>query len=188
MTASIVLITIRSLLDNSPYKHEPHQADHPEFNKYVQYSTWKSLLLDHVSTESEPVAKAFLQNHVSKHGTNMICELRRQAKASTGSGHLTSPYGQTAHADWEGTLRDVGKLVDECRTVEASRHAILAPQTPQQTVNSPCSMLVSGNNLAPIEAAKPLRTPSSTSPLLPQPDDTGKPSLLKRKHEVVDLN
>lgn len=35
MTIEAILITIRSLLDNQPYLHEPNQRDSPSFSKYA---------------------------------------------------------------------------------------------------------------------------------------------------------
>jgi hypothetical protein len=182
-----VLITIRSLLDNSPYKHEPHQSDNPGFNKYVQYTTWKSLLLDYVNNERDPAAKAFLQRHISKSGTNMIHELQRQAKASNGFKQLRSPYGDTANVNYERTIQDVIRLVDECRTAEAARQALLAPPRPQQSDKNPSSISPDETQLSPMEVAKSQLKLASISTPSPQSDNTGVPSPLKRKHEFVDL-
>ena len=129
-----VLITIRSLLDNSPYKHEPNQRDNPNFNQYVQYTTWQSLLLDHVKNERDDVAKAFLEKHISQTGKDIIDELKRQAHANANANltHLVSPYRQyggsrseAPKVNYEDLLKEVVKLVDQCTTAEAGRQAVL---------------------------------------------------------------
>ena len=134
-----VLITIRSLLDNSPYKHEPSQKDNPNFNQYVQYTTWQSLLLDHVNNEGDAIAKAFLEKHISRNGTDIIDELKRQANANAHLKQLVSPYGQYGgnhreppKVNYEGLLKEVVKMVDQCKTAESSRQAVVVRPTPEQ--------------------------------------------------------
>lgn len=41
MNVNSILITIRSLLDNKPYLHEPNGQDDPSFNTYVRYASWR---------------------------------------------------------------------------------------------------------------------------------------------------
>ncbi|MCJ1261063.1 hypothetical protein MMC22_000927 [Lobaria immixta] len=145
MTIETVLITIRSLLDNSPYKHEPKQNDNPNFNQYVQYTTWQSLLLDYVKNEGDVVAKAFLEKHISQNGSNIIDELKRQANANARLKQLVSPYSQycgnrneTPKVNYETLLKEVVKLVDQCKTAEDSRQAVLArPSLEQIDTNTP---------------------------------------------------
>lgn len=92
MTIEGVLITIRSLLDNKPYLHEPNQRDSATSNRYVQYNTWRWLLLDYVVHERDADAKAFLNSYIRQHGVNMISELERQLYANYGGKELTTPY------------------------------------------------------------------------------------------------
>lgn len=100
MTCHSVLVTIRSLLDEQPYLHEPGQKDHPGFNDYVRYTTWRWLLLDYVDRETDPAACAWLQCYLRRHGPEMLGELRRQARVATAAaagspdtlGCLRTPY------------------------------------------------------------------------------------------------
>lgn len=105
-----VLITIRSLLDSQPYKHEPGCSDHPEFNKYVQYSTWRCLLLDYLERETVEPAKAFLQKHLRDQGAKMLQEVRRQEKANSTLTQFINPYiyGRPLPTpDYPGLIRDL---------------------------------------------------------------------------------
>lgn len=86
MRCNSVLITIRSLLDNQPYCHEPNQRDNPAFNDYVRYATWRWLLLDYLDRETNPAARRWLRRYVRRHGSEMLAELRRQARAAEGGG------------------------------------------------------------------------------------------------------
>lgn len=194
MTIETVLITIRSLLDNSPYKHEPHQKDNPSFNQYVQYMSWKSLLLDYFNNERDSIAKEFLQRHIAKNGTNMINELQRQVKANVGLKHLKSPYIQTTNINYEGVLHDVIKLVDQCKTLEASRTAILAPMIQQGDApiiqqGDICAALLKTerSQQSPMDFAESQRKLALTNHPSPQSEDAGVSSPLKRKREIIDL-
>lgn len=170
-----MLITIRSLLDNSPYKHEPNQRDNPSFNQYVQYASWKSLLLDYFNKERDPTASEFLQKHITKNGANIISAIQGQAKANPGSKHLSSPYSQTTKVNYESVLHDVIKLVEQCRTLEQRRLAILAPP-PEKTSDLTLSMT-------------PADIPSLELVGSPSPPSAGavSSSPLKRKYAVIDL-
>ena len=112
MTIETILRTLRSLLDNKPYTHEPHQADRPQFSAYVRYHSWRWLLLDYLERERDGEAKAWLEKYVSKHGRDMIAELegqKREARASTGATTMASPYApQARHAvDYDRLLADL---------------------------------------------------------------------------------
>lgn len=81
-TSVEVLLTIRSLLDNEPFRHEPKQGDCPVFNDYVRYATWQSLLFDYINNEREPDCRKFLLGYAGTHGTHMLSELEKQERAS----------------------------------------------------------------------------------------------------------
>ncbi|KAG8162414.1 hypothetical protein KVR01_008179 [Diaporthe batatas] len=85
MTCHAVLITIRSLLDDEPFKHEPDEnnntgVNNPEFNNYVEYRTWISLLTDYLwpRREANPEARAWLDRYVCKNGPKMLREYSKQ--------------------------------------------------------------------------------------------------------------
>ncbi|MCJ1479414.1 hypothetical protein MMC13_008099 [Lambiella insularis] len=212
MTIETVLITIRSLLDNSPYKHEPHQADNTDFNQYVQYTSWKSLLLDYVNNESDAVAKAFLEKHISQNGPDIIHELKRQTIENTELKHLISPYNQYGESrskapqvNYKGLLTEIVDLVEQCTTAEADRQALLLidpsleqidTSNPSMTINeietkprkdseiSPAEPLSS--NFSPVQSAM---SQQKTGPIpnLPLPSSiTAGSSSLKRKYGVID--
>jgi hypothetical protein len=179
LTLCQVLITIRSLLDNSPYKHEPHQGDHPNFNKYVQYASWKSLLLDYVNNERNPKAKAFLQKYITENGTNILNELQRQTKANTHLNLTPLPYGLNGAVNYLGTMRDVMKMVNQCTTLETRRLESVIT-SPQETDQHDSSLIPNAISLSPpTEVARPQCQVMSP--------DTPDPSPLKRKREVIDL-
>ncbi|CAJ2499810.1 Uu.00g026630.m01.CDS01 [Anthostomella pinea] len=132
----VFLITIRSLLDNEPYKHEPGQRNHAEYNKYVEYTTWRSLLLDYLRNEIAESAKAFLQKHVRERGPRMIQELRRQQTANARAKHFTSPYGvrsgkSTVDSDYAGLIRDLTDAVSRTTAdVTPTAAADVLPEQP----------------------------------------------------------
>ncbi|KAI1743324.1 ubiquitin-conjugating enzyme/RWD-like protein [Xylaria scruposa] len=67
LSIRIVLLSIRALLDNEPYRHEPNCGNHPKYNEFVQYITWRVLLLDHLKYETDGPMKTFLRNFVRAH-------------------------------------------------------------------------------------------------------------------------
>ena len=115
MTIESVLITVRSLLDNNPYFHEPKQRDNPAFNSYVQYNSWRWLLLDYLDREGDPDAQAFLQDYVREHGAEMVKELERQSLANNGTKVLSSPYkrGASQRPDFQKLLCELKRVVSQ---------------------------------------------------------------------------
>ncbi|KAI9667179.1 MAG: ubiquitin-conjugating enzyme E2 Ze [Alyxoria varia] len=94
---TVVLITIRSLLDKEPFKHEPGQKNDPGFNKYVEYATWQYLLLDYLDRESDPELRQFLFQYVQRNGDKAKQELQKQSMRHGGYGsdkELVNRYGR----------------------------------------------------------------------------------------------
>ena len=51
MDIEYIFRIIQSLLDNSPYQHEPHQKDNKEFNDFVSYYSLTYLLIDYLTNQ-----------------------------------------------------------------------------------------------------------------------------------------
>lgn len=126
-----MLITIRSLLDDEPYKHEPDQDNNPEFNRFVQYSTWKCLLLDYLAKETDPTAKALLDSYIRKNGQEMLRELSKQQAANAKMKTLRSPYDSnqtTVQVDYAALINTLRAAVSAVRQEPSS--ASRAPRQP----------------------------------------------------------
>ena len=94
MTVESILITIRSLLDNKPYMHEPNQKDNPAFNDYVRYTTWQCLLLDHLQYEQDPKLRDFMTKYLQEHRAAVLGDIKEQARGTSSSVRsLKSFYG-----------------------------------------------------------------------------------------------
>lgn len=118
---------MRSLLDNEPYKHEPGQVDNPEFNAFVQYSTWKCLLLDYLDRETEPAARSWLQRYICRNGQDMLRDLAQQHATNARRTHFSCPYKKVrVHADYPYLTRAVQALVS-AYPVETQGPGPLAP-------------------------------------------------------------
>ncbi|RYP41320.1 hypothetical protein DL769_011586 [Monosporascus sp. CRB-8-3] len=114
MNCHTVLITIRSLLDNEPYKHEPESDNNPAFNNFVQYMTWRCLLLDYIRCETTVPGKAFLQQHLRERAPKILDELLRQQVANSHVTQLTSPYdSRPKKPDYPGLLRDMKAAISD---------------------------------------------------------------------------
>lgn len=138
MTCHTVLIVVRSLLDNEPYKHEPGKGDNPEFNAFVQYTTWKCLLLDYLEREADPAAKSWLQKYVRQNGQDMLRDLARQHAGNARRTQFSCPYKNVrVQADYPKLTRSLQALVSafQPKPVEemASRSSplVMAP-TPRE--------------------------------------------------------
>lgn len=104
-----VLRTVRSLLDQKPYMHEPGQADRPDFNAYVRHQGWRWLLLDYLERETDADAKIWLEGHLRKNGKGMIAELERQKEQARSGQTMSSPYagGRQTVMDFERLLTEL---------------------------------------------------------------------------------
>jgi ubiquitin-conjugating enzyme E2 Z len=120
MNTQSILTSIWSLLDNEPYKHEPRQNNNPAFNAYVQYHSWRWMLLDYLDREQDPAAKTFLEQHFAKHGTEMVAELERQKAQWPRGGKLVSPYARQTQTcvDYDSLIRDMKKRLPEPAALE----------------------------------------------------------------------
>ena len=127
---STVLITIRSLLDKEPYKHEPGQKNDPGFNKYVEYTTWQYLLLDYLDRESDPELRQFLFQYVQRNGDKAKHELHKQSVRHGGYGsdkQVNNRYGcnrvEVNYVKLLQRLEQAMKGVGKNRTTVANKQA-----------------------------------------------------------------
>lgn len=123
-----VLITIRSLLDSRPYMHEPNQPDNPNFTKYVQYATWKCLLLDYVERAENEKARNWLEDQIHMQRDSIRAALRIQQTVNATLSVFQSPYNRG-----RGTLQmsrpDYAGLIVKLEGCVASASAAVAART-----------------------------------------------------------
>jgi ubiquitin-conjugating enzyme E2 Z len=63
MNIKSLLMSISSILDNDPYKHEPGNLGDESYTNYVRYSTFE-LMLDYLKHESIESFKNVIKNHI----------------------------------------------------------------------------------------------------------------------------
>lgn len=66
MTIESGLLSIQSLLDNTPYTHEPNQKDDKLFNQYVRFETFDTLLFSYIKNEKNKLIKNYIQKYVKE--------------------------------------------------------------------------------------------------------------------------
>ncbi|KAK7737576.1 hypothetical protein SLS63_002705 [Diaporthe eres] len=95
-----MLLYLRELLDDNPFKHEPCGQDSPELSRFAQYVTWDALLLRYIANETDRDALGWLREYVRVNGTPMIIELERQRAADPGREYFTNLYHERIPADY----------------------------------------------------------------------------------------
>lgn len=76
MSIETILISIQSLLDNTPYIHEPGQKDNSEYNKYVRYKTFETCLIDYYEKENVKELKEYIENYIKNNYDDIISDLQ----------------------------------------------------------------------------------------------------------------
>ncbi|RYP48139.1 hypothetical protein DL768_005936 [Monosporascus sp. mg162] len=206
LLARAVLITVRSLLDNEPYKHEPKRDNNPAFNNFVQYMTWRCLLLDYIRRETTVPGKAFLQRHLQERAPKMIDELLRQQAANSRVTQLTSPYdSRPKRPDYPGLLRDMRAAISDALSASGGT------KKPLESSRVPASLDAASDDLPQHEQKRSKKqhpgqvidledttTASASTSAVPNkplkrkfPDSGARPAVHKRAngkpHEVIDL-
>lgn len=110
-----MLLRIRELLNDSPFKREPCGPDRPELSHFVQYVTWDALLLGYIASETQVDALAWLRKYVRVHGVQMLSELLRQRAADPGRKYFINPYDQRIPADYLALFKELGAVVSRPR-------------------------------------------------------------------------
>ncbi|KAI9712245.1 MAG: ubiquitin-conjugating enzyme E2 Ze [Chrysothrix sp. TS-e1954] len=195
MTVESVLITIQSLLDNTPYTHEPHKSDSKPYNDFVRYTTWSTNLLGYLRNETDAASRAFLEDHLRRRGGEMVGELTRQAGANVRE-FFSSPYrGATQIRPEYGVI--LGEL--EARMKLLSPLAVKAPEV--ESVEQPAANASTAQQKGTIERQpREVRTQAAVVPAkistLASTSASSKASKAaalkephgrKRKLEVIDL-
>lgn len=205
MTTDSVLRTVQSLLDNKPYLHEPKQKDHPGFNEFVRFTTWRWLLLDYLEHETHPRAKAWLRCHIANNADKMTAELSRQ-QATNGPwiGRLarksfnSAPYPPRKEypADYSVLHRDLQTAIQACKSTQpalSSTSAILGATPPLTDAESgnPAIHRAKDSNTRTQLKRKPTMKDDKTRPSQAQGPPTlqsKRPSKRTKKDvEVIDL-
>lgn len=110
-----MLLYIRNLLNDKPFKREPSGPDRPELSHFVQYVTWDAQLLKYISSETQVDALAWLREHLRSRGVDMLCELLKQQAADPDRKYFTSPSHQIIPADYLALVKELGAAVSRAR-------------------------------------------------------------------------
>jgi ubiquitin-conjugating enzyme E2 Z len=75
MTLETVIRVIGSLLDNTPYIHEPNCVNDPTYNKYVRFETFDTLLFDYIKHEQNNKFKKFMLDYINENKQTILNDL-----------------------------------------------------------------------------------------------------------------
>ncbi|KAJ8104483.1 hypothetical protein ONZ43_g7828 [Nemania bipapillata] len=70
----IMLLLIRGTLDNEPYRYKPNcpPSNNRDYNRLVQYTTWRTLLLDNLKHETSEPIRRFLKAFIRKRSMGIL--------------------------------------------------------------------------------------------------------------------
>ncbi|KAI8955573.1 UBC-like protein [Xylaria longipes] len=112
LSIHLVLITIRSLLDNEPYRHEPGCGNNPEYNKFVRFTTWRSLLLDHLQHEDNEPCKTFVKNYIRAHAAGIMGDIYHEQNTNREVVIMFNPYSEWSFVpDYDCLIKDLRNMI-----------------------------------------------------------------------------
>ncbi|KAI3319691.1 UBC-like protein [Xylariaceae sp. AK1471] len=107
-----VLISIRALLDNEPYRHEPERGNDPEYNKFVQFTTWRALLIDYAENEMAKWAQDFVKNFVRERSARIMEEIFAEKEVNKDVVCLSNPYSECVfRPNYDRLIMDMRAIV-----------------------------------------------------------------------------
>ena len=197
MTVETVLVTIRSLLDNRPFMHEPGGKDDQGFNSFVEYAGWQLHLLDHVAKESEPVFQAMINHTLRKNGSALLAALDAQAMKNSAVKQVTNRYERTTMTvDYPRLKEQLSILIMKAdgELTRLARHpthgldvatALARLESPAVSVNVSISSLAVESSS--ILAAAPKLMPSVPSLYQPSSDIANQRHISPSKRSAVSV-
>jgi ubiquitin-protein ligase len=97
MNLETILLTIQSLLDNEPYKHEPNQSNNENYNIYVRNTSLK-VYMEYLRNETNDKFKNFLLKWLIKDYSNIMKIIEKNESIDN---FCVLPYGITPiTANW----------------------------------------------------------------------------------------
>ncbi|KAI0467179.1 UBC-like protein [Xylaria cf. heliscus] len=114
LSIHVVLVSIRSILDNEPYRHEPGCNNDPTYNKFVQYTTWRTLLLDHIQREGSEPIKSFLRDFVRTRSTGIMGDIYHEQHTNREVSTMTNLYSEwTFPPDYDRLIQELKTAVEK---------------------------------------------------------------------------
>lgn len=110
-----MLLYIRQLLDDNPFRHEPWGQNKPELGHFVQYVTWEALLLNYIDTETNITALALLREHFERHGAEMLHELWTQRAADPGREYFIDLFHRRVPADYLDLAKKLEAVIERAQ-------------------------------------------------------------------------
>ncbi|KAI0903718.1 UBC-like protein [Ustulina deusta] len=88
-----ILTVIRAELDHDPDRRDAYRELRcPAYNQFVQYMTWRSLLLDYFGVKGPEDVSAFLWGFARARGSSIIDELLAEEEANRNVTSFSTPY------------------------------------------------------------------------------------------------
>lgn len=108
-TIDSIMITIQSILDKTPYVHEPHQKDCKIYNRYVDYNTWITCFLNHLKYETIDEFVEYMHIYLIQYKDDIFKELdNRNVEKIKGT-----PYGMSCITDYKKIKYELENYIAE---------------------------------------------------------------------------
>lgn len=75
MSIDTVLVSIQSLLDNTPYCHEPGQSDNKQYNEFVFHDTFYTCLKEYIECEPIEECRMYMINKTLENYSKIVKQL-----------------------------------------------------------------------------------------------------------------
>ncbi|KAI1421823.1 UBC-like protein [Xylaria sp. FL1777] len=105
-----VLDAIYAHLDYDPHKYSLFTINTPQYARFVQYITWRSLLADRILLETRSDVKSFIKKFVQSNAQSIIVNLIIEKLVNMDLEYFTTPYyrrGRVFLADYDTLITDM---------------------------------------------------------------------------------
>lgn len=109
MTIESVLLSIQSLLDNTPYTHEPNQKDDKIYNRYIRFETFDTLLFSYIKNERNKLIKNYIKNYITENYNEIKSNLEELNKY--GKFTINTRYNTNCVVNYDLHLRSLESLL-----------------------------------------------------------------------------
>lgn len=104
-----IIRVIQSILDNTPYIHEPGLINDENYNNYVKFETYNTLLLEYIKYEKDEKLLNFMTNYL-KFNKEIILEDLNKNTIEDGT-NISTKYGMKSIINYKNIIEQFKQIV-----------------------------------------------------------------------------